>query len=329
MSQTTDSVHAFPPHALEPDSDHQVIALLPRLAARAPADRPARSDRRAEPTPRAQFSARTIRQVAVLEVAGQLGDVAKDLDHALRLAIADQPRGVVLDLSSVLGAVEPAAVEVLATAGRYVRDWPGIPLAVVCPDRHLREALSAHLLGRHLIAADSLFCALTEVLATPALTARTLRLAPHPTAPHAARNFVIRILQQWQLSPIVPLATRVVSELVASSSVHAGTDIELSIVWDRGALRLAVTDQGPALAGQPHSDPDLYEPGLSVVGRLSRTCGFLPTANGGTQTWAVLDAPRSPTAGPAENERTEALISSRAQALAEQYSSPTIEQGIR
>jgi hypothetical protein len=31
---------------------------------------------------------------------------------------------------------------------------------------------------------------------------------------------------------------------VASSSVHADTDIDLSVVWDRGALRLSVGDRG-------------------------------------------------------------------------------------
>ncbi len=202
-------------------------------------------------------------------------------------------------------------------------------MGVVCPDPQLRQALRAHPLGRHLIAAESLFCALSAVLGTPTLSARTLRLAPHPTAPRAARDFVTRILQEWHLGPVVPHAVLLVSELVASSCTHAGTDIDVSMVWDRGALRLAVTDQGPTLAGQPHTDPDLREPGLSVVGELSRTSGFLPTSNGGTFTWAVLDAPRNPPSGPAEDKRTVALTSKHAQTPAEEYSGPTIEQDIR
>ncbi len=41
-------------------------------------------------------------QVVVIEVAGPLSDVVEDLHHAIKLALAEVPRGVVCDLSSVL-----------------------------------------------------------------------------------------------------------------------------------------------------------------------------------------------------------------------------------
>jgi hypothetical protein len=66
-----------------------------------------------------------------------------------------------------------------------------------------------------------------------------------------------------------------------------------------------------------------------VVDGLARTFGFAPTANGGTLTWAVLDAPRSAPTGPAEDERPEARTSSRAYPPAEQHPSSTIEEDIR
>src|SRR5664279_5295345 len=53
------------------------------------------------------------------------------------------PPGVVVDLSAVSGA-EPDAVEALAMAGRHVRDWPAIPVAVACADQQVRDALAAH-----------------------------------------------------------------------------------------------------------------------------------------------------------------------------------------
>jgi len=144
--------------------------------------------------------------------------------------------------------------------------------------------------------AESLSAAMSAVLATPHLIVQSLHLAAHPTAPRAARNFVTRTLLDWRLTRVIPFASLLVAELVASSSVQAGTDIDLSVVWDRGALRLSVGDHGPALPGQP-SAPRLRGRGLSVVAGLSRAFGVLPAADGDL-VWAVLEAPMpGPSAG--------------------------------
>jgi hypothetical protein len=273
--------------------------------------------------------------VVVLGVAGRLSDVVEDLDRAMQLALADEPPGVVCDLSALsegLAGVERVAVEVLATAGRHVRDWPGIPVGVACPDPQVREALHAHPLGRYLIVTESLFSAISTVLATPVPTAVRLRLAPHPTAPRASRNFVTRALLDWQLNRVVPFASLVVSELVASSSVNAGTEIDLSVAWDRDALRLTVRDSGPALPGQPPSGCDLHGRGLTVVAGLTRAFGVMPTANGGKVVWAVLDAPRRPPPDGRHrppDEREGALIRKNERALAGQHSGQTIKEGLR
>ena len=111
--------------------------------------------------------AHLVSQVAVLEVSGQLRDVVDDLAHAVQIALADGPRGVVCDLSAVAEGADPRAVEALATVGRHVRDWPGIPVAVACPDPLVRQALAAHPLGAHLIVTASLFSAVCAVLETP------------------------------------------------------------------------------------------------------------------------------------------------------------------
>jgi hypothetical protein len=280
------------PHALQADFDHHVVTFPTRYVPNVPAERPAQSAGR--PSNGRQVRARThaIRQVTVLEVAGALGDVAEDLDQGIQLALADGPRGVVCDLSAVLEGAGPVAVKLLATAGRHVRDWPGIPVAVACPDPRVREALRAHPLGGHLIATESMFSALSAVLSTPPLAVEWLRLAPHPTAPRAAREFVTRTLLDWRLRRVIPFASLVVSELVASSSVNAGTDIHLSAAWDRGALRLTVRDHGPALPVQQPSALDLHGRGLTVVAGLSRAFGVLPSTDGGKVVWAVLDASR-------------------------------------
>ena len=292
------------PRALRARSSHQVLPFSSRYVPYVPIELPTQPDSRTLTPPRVRIRRRAVRQVAVLEVAGRLDNVVGELDHAIQLALAHGPRGVICDLSGVLEGATPAAIEVLATAGRHVRDWPGIPIAVACPDLHLRERLCAHPLGAHLIVTTSLFCAVTAVLETPYLMVPCRILVPHPTAPRAARDFVTRTLLDWRLNGVIPLAGPVASELVASSTVHSGSDIYVSVVWDRGALRLTVQDHGPALPGQSFP-PNVHQRGLSVVAALSRAWGALPAEDGGEVVWAVFDAPRPSTGDDTRASRPE------------------------
>jgi len=294
MAQQTGSPDKSFTHELDAGSEHHVLTFQNRPVAWDSSDLAERSAGRPANTGREQVRTRTIRQVAVLGVGGRLSHVVDDLDRAIELALADGPRGVVCDLSGARGCEEPVAADMLATAGRHVRDWPAIPVVVACPDPQVREALRVHPLGRHLIVTESLFCAVSAVLATPTPPVERLRLAPHPTAPHAARSFVTRTLLGWQLDRAVPLASLVASELVASSCINAGTDIDLSLGWSHGVLRLAVRDQGPGLPGQPGSGHDLHGQSLAVLASHAQAFGVLPADNGGKVVWAVLEAPRSP-----------------------------------
>ena len=297
--------------------EDRVVLFPTRSAADVPIELAARCA--ARPT-KGRVRTRAIRQVAILEVACRLSDAVEDLDRAVQLALAEGPRGVVIDLSDVLAGTDPGAVAVLATAGRHVRDWPGIPVVVACPDPQVREALRAQPLGEYLIVTASLFSAVTAVLATPTLAVQWLRLAAHPTAPRASREFVTRTLMGWQLGRVIPYASQVISELVASSSVNAGTDINLSVVWNLGALRLTVRDHGPAMPGQRPSSLYLHGRRLTVVAGLSRAFGVMPTDGGGKVVWAVLDAPRpSPSTSPQRSaiERQESLILNDARGRAE------------
>jgi len=144
---------------LSTSADHHLGAVLTIGLPARPASGSARGSR-------VGVRAHVMRQVVVLDTAGRLRDVVEDLDHAIELALADTPRGVVCDLSAVLEGAEPGAADVLAAVGRHVRDWPGIPVAVACPDPRLRTVLTAHRLSGPLIVTASLFSAVSPVLAT-------------------------------------------------------------------------------------------------------------------------------------------------------------------
>jgi hypothetical protein len=274
------------------DFDYHVVRFPTRPAASVPADSPAQPAGRQAAGFQVRVRRHAIHQVMVLDVVGRLGDVVEDLDRAIQLALAEGPRGVVCDLSVVLEGAEPGAAEALAAAGRHVRDWHGMPVAVACSDPRVGEALSAHPLGRHLIVTESVLPAVSAVLATSTPVVEWLQLTPHPTAPRASRDFVTRTLLGWGLGSLIPSASLVVSELVTNSTVHAGTDIGLSVAWNLGALRLSVRDSSPDLPRQRYSRFDLHGRGLCVVAGLCRAFGVLPTADGGKVVWAVLDAAR-------------------------------------
>jgi len=240
--------------------------------------------------PRRQVRTHTMGRIVVLDVDGRLSDVVEDLDHAIRLALAEEPRGVACDLSAVLDAAAPAAIRGLASAGRHVRDWSGTPVAMVCPDPAAREALSALPLGGYLTVTASMPLARSALLETTEPTVEGLRLAPHPTAPRASRQFVTRTLQDWGLEHVVPTACLVVSELVTNAIVHAGTDVELSVAVHEQALRLTVRDSGAGLPIQSGAQLEIHGRGLAVVAAISRAWGVLPTPGVGKVVWAVLDA---------------------------------------
>jgi hypothetical protein len=237
--------------------------------------------------------------VVVLEATGRLSEVTDQLDRAVQLALAEDPRGVVCDLSGMFEGAGPGAVAALAMAGRHVRDWSGVPVAVACPDAQVRSALNAHHLGGHLIVTASRFSAVSAVQATPALAVDRLRFAPHPSATRMARGFVTRTLLGWGLDPLIVAADLVVSELVASSTMRARTDIDVSVAWKQGALRLTVRDDSPDLPRQRYTHFDLYGSRLTAVAGISRAFGVLPTTDGGKVAWAVLKAARPrPSTGP-------------------------------
>jgi hypothetical protein len=284
MAQPSSLLHDYPC-----DPDQQVV-LLPRPPARVPTDLAEDAAESSVAGPSLRVRTHALRQVVVLEFNGQLGGVIEDLYRSIQLALADGPHGVVCDLSAVYQGADPDAVELLATAGRHVRDWPGIPVMVAGSKRRVREVLRVHPMGRYLILTPSVRQAVSAVLETP-MPVEWQRLAPHPTAPRASRNFVSRTLLDWGLGRLIPSASLVLGELVTNSTIYAGSDVDLSVSWNLDALRLTVRDNSFDLPRPRFSRFDHNGRGLSAVAGLSRSSGVIP-ADGGKVVWAVLNAAR-------------------------------------
>ena len=123
--------------APSPNKPHQPLGL----AARVNDCFPARSTDLLMAAARRRVMTHAVGRVVVLQVDGPLSEIVAELVHEIRLVLAEAPRGVVCDLSAVTEEETPGAMRVLAAVGRHVRDSPGIPVAVACPDERVRDSL--------------------------------------------------------------------------------------------------------------------------------------------------------------------------------------------
>jgi len=231
----------------------------------------------------------TVGQVVLLEASGPLSDVVEELDRAACFALARGPRGVVVDLSGVAEAHAPGALRRLAWNGRHPRDWPGIPMAIAGLYPRDHEKLRAMPLGGHLTVTASVGEALALLLQTLRPAVESLRLAPHPTAARAARQFVNRTLLDWNMSPCIPAASLVLSELVSNAVAHTRTDVDLTVSGHGQAVRVAVRDRSLRFPLDRPAGSLAAGPGLPMVAQLASACGVLPCAEGGGVVWAVLN----------------------------------------
>lgn len=226
----------------------------------------------------------------VVAGAGRLADVVSDLGRAVLLALAEDPKAVVCDLTAVFDGPAADARALLATAGQQVRDWPAVPVAMPCPNPVLRRRLRQQPMSEHVLLRATVQQALAAASRTaPPATAR-LQLAPSATASRLARDFVSRTCLDWGLAQGIAAACLVVSELVTNGLRHAVTDMDLALARHGGVLRLALRDRSSEPRREQARDlASVHGRGLALVDACSRAWGVLPTADGGKVVWAVLD----------------------------------------
>ncbi|WNM32191.1 ATP-binding protein [Streptomyces sp. Li-HN-5-11] len=124
--------------------------------------------------------------------------------------------------------------------------------------------------------------------------AHVFPLPPAPGSVSAVRRRVRTVLGGWNLpTGAADDVLLVVSELVTNALVHARPPATLRL-WrvpaqGGGAVRVEVTDQGPAAPPGPAAapDPDEHGRGLGIVTALSARCGVL-AHTGGTSRWAEV-----------------------------------------
>lgn len=230
--------------------------------------------------------------VTLVSADGPLADVATHLHRSVLLALGQQSRGVICDLTGVDNANDPAPLAILASVAQHVRDWPAVPIAVVCPDGAARETLRGLPSAEHLVVRASLDQAMSVIGRWRPPTTARLRLERDPQSSRLARMFVGRRCLRWELGYSVDAAVLVASEIVTNRLLNGCTDMEVSLAHSGDRLRVAVRDCGTesVLYTEPDIAVDPDRRGLFVVKACSRAWGMLPARNGGVVLWAVLDA---------------------------------------
>jgi hypothetical protein len=257
-----------------PESDRSARVVAPERDSLAPESLP--SSRRGE--------------MAVVAGVGPLADVVTDLRRAVLLALAEDPRAVVCDLSAVVDGSDADARVLMAAVGQPVRDWPAVPLAMSCPDPVLRRRLRRQPMSEHVLLRVTLPQASAAAGRSAPPTTVRLQLAPSATASRLARDFVSRTCLDWGLVQGIGSACLVVSELVTNGLRHDVTDLDLALARHGGILRLALRDNSAEPARQQLPDLESVSGrALALVGACSRAWGVLPTADGGKVVWAVLE----------------------------------------
>jgi|tagenome__1003787_1003787.scaffolds.fasta_scaffold20888764_2 anti-sigma regulatory factor (Ser/Thr protein kinase) len=251
-----------------------------------------RTTRRADPqvASAAPVSLSNLEGVRVLSVSGPLSAVAVPAREAVLAQWVRCPPAVLCDLSEVRGLLETGAVDVLASLGAQVRQWPGIPIGLVCPQPDLRNRLTAAPEARHLLIGRTCPAVLHELRDRAAADTWRVSLTAQPQAPRAARELVAAACAEWGCSHLVPTATLVASELATNAVVHAGTELEVSISRCGPQIRVAVRDHSDQAPTPLVVEPDAPTGrGMLLVEALSTSWGVLLT-RGGKVVWAVLPA---------------------------------------
>jgi Histidine kinase-like ATPase domain len=222
-------------------------------------------------------------------------DLAADVNSAL----AARAQVVVCDLRSASVSASDV-LETLRPVTRYLRDWPGAGVVVVCPVySEVRSAVRSMIRPQTLVLSESADEGLEQLYSRlPSLQRTELHLAAQLTSARASRMFVARSLFNWQLHSLVAGASLVVSELVTNAVVHAASAVVVTLSRADGRVQMLVSDQG---AGQPEARFDEPERhvfggrGLLLVQAATRGWGVFPGRSGGKTVWAVFDAPTRPT----------------------------------
>lgn len=143
-----------------------------------------------------------------------------DLRGHLWKAVAQQPAGIVVDLSG-LTVDGDVPLTIFLSFARYAGQPSGCPVVLCAPPATLRAGLARLGVNRAVPVCPTLRDALTAAGSTPASDRYRRLLHASPAAAALARRVVAEACRAWNLPGVVEDAQIVATELVANAVLHA------------------------------------------------------------------------------------------------------------
>ena len=122
-------------------------------------------------------------------------------------------------------------------------------------------------------------------------------LTSNASSPAAARRIVRTALSDWDLGELEPVATLLVTELVANVVLHTESTSELTMRFEGERLYVGVGDADPRPPVRRRRSPTAATGrGLALVEELAVAWGYTPADEGdGKVVWFELDVERGHT----------------------------------
>lgn len=210
-----------------------------------------------------------------------------ELRDALLKAAAEEPRGLIVDVSRLVVRSTPS-LSVFSLVWMRVSEWPGVPLSLLAEDPVTYLRMAAEPMARFVAVYADLATAVSALAVPPLRRRDSIRLPRTPASSAVARAFVRSTCRRWGIERTREDAATVATELVENSLLHAYGGADLRLELRRGMLSVAVADGSPRPAVlRENAHAGTVSAGLTIVATLARAWGCAPTMDGKV-VWATL-----------------------------------------
>ncbi|GAA2168785.1 hypothetical protein [Pedococcus bigeumensis] len=170
------------------------------------------------------------------------------VQRALLWEWSTSPAGVIVRVPVEASLEDGVLGSITAVAAALVRMWPGTPIGLISDSSDVRDLVTHHPHGHHLVVASALPDVWDGLWSRGGKANVMVELPPTRQAPRTARDVVARACSDWHLDGLATPAARLTGDLV-SRSIHQGaSDIHFTVSRYESRVRLLARDDVPSTA---------------------------------------------------------------------------------